>query len=119
MENITASEMAKYVRKHIRKLSPQLKQLKSTSEVPAILQVIVSYMRELCLRKNFRYVKRLLVCVSNLYEKGDLLIKQNIEYLFMHCLARMDHLCSINQWNSIINQLPWNLRKVYIVQHIK
>lgn len=119
MENITALEMAKYVGKHVRKLSPQMKQLNTTSQVPAILQIIVSHMRDLCLRKNFPYVRRLLSCVGNLYEKGDLAIKQHIEYLFMYSFSRMDHLCSFKQWNSIINNLPLNLRKVYILQHIK
>ncbi len=119
MEKITSQEMANYVGRHIRKLSPQLKRFKSEENVAAVMQVIVSYMRELCQKKNFRYVQRILSCVGILYQKGDQHIKQHVEYLFMHCLTRMDHLCSSKQWSRIISQLPQGLKEVYIIQHIK
>jgi len=119
MEKITSQEMANYVGRHIRKLSPRLKSLKSEGNVAAVMQVIVSYMRELCQRKNFRYVQRILACVGILYQKGDQQIRQHAEYLFMHCLTRMDHLCSSKQWSKIISELPQCLKEVYIIQHIK
>jgi len=119
MEKITSNEMAKYVGRHIRKLSPQLSSLQAQDNVAAVLQVIISYMRDLCLRKNFRYLHRILDCVGILYQKGDQVIKQNIEYLFMHCLTRMDHLCNSKQWGKIISALPKGLKEVYVIQHIK
>lgn len=119
MEKITSQEMANYVGRHIRKLSPQLKGLQYQGNVAAVMQIIVSYMRELCQKKKFSYLQRILSCVGVLYQRGDQAIKQNVEYLFMHCLTRMDHLCNAKQWGRIIAQLPKDLKEVYIIQHIK
>lgn len=119
MENIASQEMISFVSRRIRKLSTTLKALQPTSQVASVLQVMVSYLRELCQKRRFKNVRHVLDVVGQLYEKGDREIRQGIEYLFLHCLSRMDHLCDQKQWHLVINHLPLKLREVYILQHIK
>lgn len=119
MENIASQEMISFVSRRIRKLSTTLKALQPTSQVASVLQVMVSYLRELCQKRRFKNVQHVLDVVGQLYEKGDREIRQGIEYLFLHCLSRMDHLCDQKQWHLVINHLPLKLREVYILQHIK
>lgn len=119
MENIASQEMVGFISKRIRKLSSALQQLQQPRQVASVLQVMVTHMRELCQSRRFSGVHRVLDVVSQLYDKGDQEIKQGIEYLFMHSLSRMDHLCSQKQWHRVLNLLPTKLREVYVLQHIK
>ncbi len=119
MENISSTEMSQFVGRRIRKISPRLQGLADQTQAMPVMQVLVTYLREVCTQRKYQHAYRLLQCVGQLYERGDRAIRQSIDYLFMYSFSRMDHLCSSKEWHNLLSHLPQPLRISYQSQHLK
>ena len=113
MEKVKSQGLAQYMGLRIRNLAPQLRTFYGQANPTAVMQVVVTYLLELCQQKKKRAITQVLKSVSGAYVSGDTFVRESINYLFMYSFERLGHRCSPRQWQGIIAALPMGLKEIY------
>lgn len=79
----------------------------------AVLQVVVNFARDMLVKRNLSRVKWCIHYVGSVHEKGDAVVKDIIENLFVRSFNGMKRLCTPAEWQEIYSKIPENLGIIY------
>ena len=93
---------------------PQLKM--QTKDIYKSMQTLVDYTKRMALEHNFSEVKKCMTLVDKIYDKGNTLVKNAVENIFVFAFSSMRLLCNIVEWRMIQSFMPTELYTLYIQQ---
>lgn len=117
MKEIHKCELPEIISSEIPEIKDELSRLSSKENSAGVLQIVVTFTRDLILKHRWAKVKWNMMLVGWLYDKGDRAVKDIIENLFVRSFTGMQHLCSQHNWQRIQRQIPTNLYSLYLNQN--
>jgi len=96
---------------------PQLKI--QTKDIYKSMQTLTDYTKRMALEHNFNEVKKCMSLVERIYNKGNTLVKNAVENIFIFAFSSMRMLCNIVEWRMVQSFMPSELYVLYIQQVIR
>lgn len=105
---------------YITNTLPQLKcEFTCRQHVYDSMQVLTDYTKRMALEHNFNEVKNCMSLVDKIYHKGDALVQNAVENVFIFSFSSMRLLCNIVEWRIVQSFMPSDLYALYLEQVIK
>ncbi len=102
---------------------PQIKsEVSGTSTQPSAyhsIQVLTDYTKRMALEHNFKMVQNCMAVVQTIYEKGNQLVKNAIENIFVFSFSTMLSRCNTVEWKIVQSYMPSDLYALYVRQVLK
>ena len=101
---------------------PQIKSDLSNSAKPTAyqsIQVLTDYTKRMALEHNFKMLQNCMALVQTIYEKGNLLVKNAIENVFIFSFSTMLARCNTVEWKIVQSYMPSDLYAIYVQQVLK
>ena len=99
---------------------PQLKrEFTPGCHVYDAVQVLTDYTKRMALQHNFKEVKVCMSLIEKLYGKGDTLVKNAVENIFVFSFSSMRLLCNIVEWRMVQSIMPSTLYTLYMQQVLR
>lgn len=96
---------------------PQLKnEFTGQQHVYSSIQVLTDYTKRMALEHNFGEVKKCMTLIEKIYNKGNALVKNAVENIFVFAFSSMRLLCNIVEWRMIQSFMPSEIYSLYIQQ---
>src|ERR1700744_2452508 len=83
------------------------------------IQVLTDYTKRMALEHNFRMVQKCMALVQHIYEKGNTLVKNAVENIFVFSFSTMLSRCNIVEWRIVQSYMPSDLYSLYVRQVLK
>jgi hypothetical protein len=83
------------------------------------IQVVADYAKRMALEHDFKMVKKCMNLVQKLYEKGNNLVRNAVENIFIFSFSSMLSNCSIVEWRIVQSYMPEDLYSLYVKQILK
>ena len=83
------------------------------------VQVLTDYTKRMALQHNFKEVKVCMSLIEKLYGKGDTLVKNAVENIFVFSFSSMRLLCNIVEWRMVQSIMPSTLYTLYMQQVLR
>jgi hypothetical protein len=80
------------------------------------IQVLCDYTKRMAIEHNFKMVEKCMSLVENIYEKGNTLVKNAVENVFVFSISSLMVLCNIIEWKIVQSYMPASLYSLYIKQ---
>lgn len=80
------------------------------------MQTLTDYSKRMALEHNFKMVEQCLALVEKIYKKGNALVKNAVENVFVFSFSSMMMLCNIMEWRLVQSYMPATLYRLYIDQ---
>ncbi|MCD2421971.1 hypothetical protein LQ567_04310 [Niabella pedocola] len=84
-----------------------------------IMQVLVRFVKRMLTAHNLPVVIKCMRMVDAIYEKGDHIVKNAIENVFILSFSGLQKKCSMAEWRLLSTKIPIILYSVYIQQLYK
>ena len=99
---------------------PQLKgELIHRQHAYDAMQVLTDYTKRMALEHNFGEVKKCMSLVEKIYHKGDALVKNAVENIFIFSFSSMRMLCNLVEWRMVQSFMPAHLYTLYLNQILR
>lgn len=99
---------------------PQLKrEFTRGCHVYDAVQVLTDYTKRMALEHDFRELKNCMSLIEKIYEKGDTLVKNAVENIFIFSFSSMRLLCNIVEWRMVQSIMPSTLYTLYVQQVLR
>jgi hypothetical protein len=102
---------------------PQIKSDLSRSGLPLTayqsIQVLTDYTKRMALEHNFKMVQTCMALVERIYDKGNVLVRNAVENVFVFSLSSMLSRCNIVEWRIVQSYMPSDLYTLYVQQVLK
>ena len=102
---------------------PQVKSnLPHTTDTPTAyqsLQALTDYTKRMAFERNYKMVEKCMDLVHYLYEKGNTLVRNAVENVFVFGFSSMLSRCNIVEWRIIQSYMPSDLYSIYVQQVLK
>jgi hypothetical protein len=98
---------------------PQIKSDLSDKAKPTTyqsIQVLTDYTKRMALEHNFKMLQNCMALVQTIYEKGNLLVKNAIENVFIFSFSTMLARCNTVEWKIVQSYMPPDLYTIYVQQ---
>jgi len=83
------------------------------------IQVLTDYTKRMALEHDFTMVGRSMTLMGKLYEKGDSLVRNAVENIFIYSFSTLMCNCNIVEWRMVQSFMPSDLYAVFIEQVLK
>ncbi|MBZ4191225.1 DUF7674 family protein [Niabella beijingensis] len=84
-----------------------------------IMQILSAFASRMLSMHQLPVVIKCMRMVEKIYEKGDTLVKNAIENVFVLSFSGMRNKCDTMEWNLLSAKMPITLYSLYIQQHYK
>ena len=102
---------------------PEVKlEISQTSAEPTAyqsIQVLADYAKRMALEHDFKMVEKCMNLVEKLYEKGNALVRNAVENIFIFSFSTMLSRCNIVEWRIVQSYMPADLYSLYVKQILK
>ena len=102
---------------------PQIsRDLNSNGATPTIyqsIQVLTDYTKRMALSHDFKMVAKCMAIVAKLYRKGNALVRNAIENIFVYSFSSMMSTCNTVEWRITQSYMPTELYAVFIEQVLR
>lgn len=100
---------------------PQLRNdLKGASlTVYQSVQVLTDYTKRMALEHDFKMVEKCMGLVEALYKKGNTLVRNAVENVFIFSFSSIMSRCNIVEWRIVQSYIPADLYALYIQQVLR
>ena len=99
---------------------PQLKrEFTHRQHIYDAMQVLTDYTKRMALEHNFGEVKKCMSLVEKIYNKGNILVKNAVENIFIFAFSSIRMLCNIVEWRMVQSFMPSDLYALYLQQVIR
>lgn len=99
---------------------PQLKEdLGTTRSLYQSIQVLTDYTKRMALAHDFKTVARCMALVTKIYNKGNTLVRDAIENVFVYSFSSMMSACNPVEWRITQSYMPSELYTVYMRQVLR
>jgi len=83
------------------------------------MQVLTDYTKRMALEHNFLMVQRCMAIVGKIYEKGNALVRNAVENVFVFSFSSIMSRCNIVEWRIVQAYMPSDLYSLYVQQVLK
>jgi len=83
------------------------------------IQVLTDYTRRMAFERNYKMVEKCMALVEKIYEKGNTLVKNAVENIFIFSFSTMLSRCNIVEWRIVQSYMPSDLYRLYVQQVLK
>lgn len=83
------------------------------------IQVLTDYTQRMALEHNFKMVQQCMTLVEKLYDKGNTLVKNAIENVFVFSFSTIMSRCNAVEWRIVQSYMPSDLYTLYVRQVLK
>jgi len=83
------------------------------------IQVLTDYTKRMALEHNFKMLQNCMALVQTIYEKGNLLVKNAVENVFIFSFSTMLSRCNTVEWKIVQSYMPKELYALYVQQVLK
>ncbi|HEY4064830.1 MAG TPA: hypothetical protein VGM30_23160 [Puia sp.] len=80
------------------------------------IQVLTDYTKKMALEHEFKMVQQCMSLVEKIYERGNTLVRNAIENVFIFSFSSMLSRCNIVEWRIVQSYMPANLYGLYVKQ---
>jgi hypothetical protein len=102
---------------------PQVKQdLRTSGKETTIyqsIQVLTDYTKRMAIEHNFKMVEKCMALVEKIYEKGNTLVKNAVENVFIFSFSSIMTIFNIVEWRIVQSYMPAGLYSLYIQQVLR
>ena len=84
--------------------------------IHAVLKVLVKYTRRMISLHDLPAVNRCMSLADKLYNRGNNLVKNAIENVFVYAFSGMRSACDGSEWRLIQAKMPVSLHSLYVKQ---
>ena len=112
---MTPLEASAHIGSQLPQLRKELQQQKKNDLYHSI-QTLTDYTRRMAIEHNFGMVEKCMLLVEQLYKKGNALVKNAVENVFIFSLSSIINFCNIIEWKIIQSYMPSCLYALYIRQ---
>jgi hypothetical protein len=99
---------------------PQLKEdLGTTHTLYQSIQVLTDYTKRMALAHDFKMVARCMALVTKIYNKGNNLVRDAVENVFVYSFSSMMQACNTAEWRITQSYMPSELYAVYLRQVLR
>jgi hypothetical protein len=90
----------------------------STSAYQSI-RVLTDYTKRMALEHDFKMVEKCMSLVQKLYEKGNNMVRNVIENVFIFSFSTLMSHCNSVEWRIVQSYMPTDLYSLYIQQVLR
>jgi hypothetical protein len=83
------------------------------------IQVLTDYTKRMAFEHNFNMVQKCMTLVQHIYEKGNTLVKNAVENIFVYSFSTMLSRCNSVEWRIVQSYMPSELYSLYVHQVLK
>jgi hypothetical protein len=83
------------------------------------IQVLTDYTQRMALEHDFKMVQQCMALVEKLYDKGNALVKNAIENVFVFSFSTIMARCNAVEWRIVQSYMPSDLYTLYVRQVLK
>jgi hypothetical protein len=83
------------------------------------IQVLTDYTKRMAIEHNFSMVKKCMALVETIYEKGNTLVKNAVENVFVYSFSSLIGFCNIVEWRIMQSYMPYGLYTLYLQQVLR
>ena len=83
------------------------------------IQVLTDYTKRMALEHDFKEVRSCMSLIEKIYEKGDALVRNAVENIFVFSFSSMRLLCNIVEWRMVQSIMPSSLYTLYMRQVLR
>ncbi|HEX9510906.1 MAG TPA: hypothetical protein VF939_10500 [Puia sp.] len=83
------------------------------------MQVLTDFTKEMALQHDFKMVEKCMALVETLYVKGNSLVKNAVENVFIFSFSSIMSRCNIVEWRMVQSYMPTDLYALYVQQVLK
>ena len=83
------------------------------------IQALTDYTRRMALEHNFKMVQQCMALVEKIYNKGNALVKNAVENVFVFSFSTIMSRCNAVEWRIVQSYMPSDLYSLYIRQVLK
>lgn len=87
--------------------------------VHAAMQVLAKYTRKMIYLHDLPAVATCMRVAAGIYDKGNALVKNAVENVFVYSFSGMRTACEKTEWNAIQARIPMTLYSLYVQQIYK
>jgi hypothetical protein len=99
---------------------PQLKNdLDTTRTLYQSIQVLTDYTKRMALAHDFKTVARCMALVTKIYNKGNTLVRDAVENVFVYSFSSMMSACNAVEWRITQSYMPSELYNIYMRQVLR
>ncbi|HTR32225.1 MAG TPA: hypothetical protein VMH27_23290 [Puia sp.] len=89
------------------------------SSVYRSIQALTDYTKRMALEHDFSMVQKCMALVENMYEKGNLIVRNAVENIFVFSFSTLLCRCNIVEWKIVQSYMPLDLYSLYVQQVLK
>jgi len=101
---------------------PQVKNDLSSASPMTIyqsVQVLTDYTKRMAIEHDFKMVEKCMSLVAALYLKGNSLVKNAVENVFIFSFSSIMSRCNIVEWRIVQSYMPSDLYALYVQQVLR
>lgn len=93
-----------------------LKKTSAFGDAIQMMELLVKYSMEMISLHNVNMVIKCMCVVGKIYDKGNTIVKNAVENIFIFSFSSLQSKCSKYEWNMIQAKMPINLYSIYVQQ---
>lgn len=83
------------------------------------LGALTDYTKRMAIEHNFKMVEKCMALVENIYDKGNTLVRNAVENVFIFSFSSIMSICNIVEWRIVQSYMPSCLYTLYVQQVLK
>ena len=83
------------------------------------VQILTDYTKRMAIEHDFKMVEKCMALVATLYLKGNSLVKNAVENVFIFSFSSIMSRCNIVEWRIVQSYMPSDLYALYLKQVLK
>lgn len=83
------------------------------------IQVLTDYTKRMALEHDYKTVQQCMALVEKIYQKGNALVKNAVENVFIFSFSSMLSRCNIVEWRIVQSYMPSDLYALYVQQVLR
>lgn len=113
MKAIEKASLAELITSEMPELKEEVNRLTLKENVGALVQIMVTFTKDLLRKRKWARVKWNMLFVGWLYERADASLKNMLENIYVRSFHSMEKLCGVQQWGQVYQHIPKSLLLVY------
>jgi hypothetical protein len=116
---LNQSQIPAFIAGQLPQISNDLTENRTSPTVYQSIQVLTDYTKRMALSHDFKMVAKCMAIVAKLYRKGDTLVRNAIENVFIYSFSSMMSTCNMVEWRLTQSYMPTELYAVFMQQVLK
>jgi len=112
-------EVADEIAAEIPEVKPEISKIINLRNPFALVRIITRHTRKMVEQHNDAMIEKCMKLIDKIYTKGDIMIKNAIENIFIFSLDSIVFSCKANERKQVLSKVPIGLYTAYIKQIYK